>query len=404
VALGVALAVGDNVITVTARDGAGNRGTDVIAITYDAEAPVCTITSPTTQPTYAATADRIDLAGSASDNVAVTLVAWTNRTTGASGTAVGTMSWSVSGIVVAEGANAIVVVARDADGNVGSDLITVTYSLPDTTPPVCRITTPVTNRAWSALDATVGLAGVASDDVGVTAVGWSNAATGLSGVAGGTATWLAADVALAAGENVIRVTARDAAGNAGFDAITITRLPSQTNDAPTADAGSDRSVPLRGDVALDGSGSSDPDGDALTYRWEQVSGPSAVLRDDESARTSFAPSEAEEYVFRLTVSDESFSSSDTVIVTVTDDARTLVVIPNRVAEELVDTVAVKGPPALRGKKVAVYMVSGAPAGDLTLDGDSARGGIAFPLDPGLYLFVAEADGERFIARLVVGGP
>jgi hypothetical protein len=400
----VALAVGDNVIAVTARDGAGNRNTDAITVTYDAEAPVCTITSPTAQPTHAVTADRIDLAGTASDNVGVAIVVWTNRATGANGTAGGATSWSASGIVLAEGANAIVVVARDADGNAGSDLLTVTYSLPDTTPPVCRITLPTTNTAYSTAEGTVGLGGAASDDVGITLVTWTNAATAGSGAAGGTGTWLVTAVALAVGENIITVRAWDAAGNAGSDAIAVTRVPSQTNDAPVADAGSDRSVPLRGEVTLDGSGSSDPDGDSLTYRWRRVSGPPAILRDDDNVRTVFTPSEAGEYVFRLTVSDGSLSSSDTVILTVTDDVRTLVVLPNRVAKDLVDTVTVKGPSMLAGKKVAVYTASGAPVGDLTLDGDPARGGIAFPLDPGLYILVAEADSERFIARLVVTAP
>jgi hypothetical protein len=72
-----------------------------------------------------------------------------------------------------------------------------------------------------------------------------------------------------------------------------------------------------------------------------------------------------------------------------------------VAEEAVDTVMVKGPAILKGKRVAVYTTSGAPVGDLALDDSSARGGISFPLDAGLYILVAEADGERFIARLVV---
>jgi hypothetical protein len=253
------------------------------------------------------------------------------------------------------------------------------------------------------MDGVVGLGGEASDDVGVTSVTWTNETTGASGAAVGTTGWAVVGIGLSIGENVITVRARDAAGNTGSDVIAIAWL-SQTNDPPVANAGSDRGVPLGGSIALDGSGSWDADGDVLTYRWEQLSGPRASLEGTDGAHATFVPSEPGEYVFRLTVSDGQAESSDSVIITVTDGVDTLMVIPNRVAEHLVDTVTVKGPPVLKGKRVAVYTTSGAPVGDLALDGISARGGIGFPLDAGLYILVAEAEGERFIARLVVAAP
>jgi hypothetical protein len=42
--------------------------------------------------------------------------------------------------------------------------------------------------------------------------------------------------------------------------------------------------------------------------------------------------------------------------------------PNSVAQELVGTVTVKGPPVLAGKRVAVWTASGAPVSGLSLDG------------------------------------
>jgi hypothetical protein len=59
-------------------------------------------------------------------------------------------------------------------------------------------------------------------------------------------------------------------------------------------------------IALDGSGSSDPDGSALTYRWsveESPVGAAAVIADPAAARTSVWLPAAGMYAVRLTVND-----------------------------------------------------------------------------------------------------
>ena len=71
-------------------------------------------------------------------------------------------------------------------------------------------------------------------------------------------------------------------------------------------------------MSLDGSGSSDPDGDDLTYAWTQTSGPNVSLSDASSANPGFtAPSADATLVFSLTVNDDTAdSAADTVTVTV----------------------------------------------------------------------------------------
>ena len=123
-----------NLITVTARDAAGNIGTDTVSVSYsaaggsDTTAPVITITVPSTNPSYTSSSATLTLAGTASDAVGVTQVSWANSL-GGSGTAIGTTSWSVGSIALVSGAtpNLITVTARDAAGNTGTDTISVSY-------------------------------------------------------------------------------------------------------------------------------------------------------------------------------------------------------------------------------------------------------------------------------------
>ena len=54
-------------------------------------------------------------------------------------------------------------------------------------------------------------------------------------------------------------------------------LIKHANRAPIADAGLDKNVPEQTTAALDGSGSYDPDNDAITYAWSQTDGPLVSL-------------------------------------------------------------------------------------------------------------------------------
>ena len=98
--------------------------------------------------------------------------------------------------------------------------------------------------------------------------------------------------------------------------------PPTGNKAPTADAGPDQLGVREGAlVMLDGSGSSDPDDDALRYRWNQISGELVVLSSQNVANPTFtAPvglTADAVLSFRLLVTDPSGRfDSDTVTITV----------------------------------------------------------------------------------------
>jgi len=227
----IALIAGDNLISVTAHDADEKTKTATLTVTRDSTVPTCTITSPTSSPTYSTASGTatIDLGGSASDANGIATVTWKNTATSASGTATGTIGWSITDIALNAGMNSIYVNATDNAGNKGSDAIFVTS---DTGGVSVAITAPTANptliTAWSAIY----LEGLATDNVKVTSVTWSNSAGG-SGTAymtpqygGASVTWKSrGNVSLYSGDNVITVTAYDAAGNSATDTLTVTVNP-----------------------------------------------------------------------------------------------------------------------------------------------------------------------------------
>jgi hypothetical protein len=96
-----------------------------------------------------------------------------------------------------------------------------------------------------------------------------------------------------------------------------------TNHVPTAVAGPDLTANVFETVVLDGSASSDPDGDALAFLWTQVEGPEQVaLEGSAEAKARFEPRKAGLYRFELVVTDgEDASPPDSVTVTVLDANR-----------------------------------------------------------------------------------
>jgi hypothetical protein len=117
-------------LTVTARDAAGNTASRVLTVTYsapDTTAPVVAIAQPTSASTFSTTTGTVNLSGTASDAVGVTQVTWANDR-GGFGTAVGTTSWSVSGVTLQSGSNVISIKARDAAGNFSAATLTINFA------------------------------------------------------------------------------------------------------------------------------------------------------------------------------------------------------------------------------------------------------------------------------------
>ncbi|MCH7967527.1 MAG: hypothetical protein IIB02_08980, partial [Thaumarchaeota archaeon] len=89
------------------------------------------------------------------------------------------------------------------------------------------------------------------------------------------------------------------------------------NNAPIANAGSDTPLTHPNTLLLDGSGSSDPDGDTLTYSWVIQSGLGSLSNENTVAPT-YTTAGATTAIIVLTVTDDTGkSSTDTVTITVT---------------------------------------------------------------------------------------
>jgi hypothetical protein len=312
----VALQSGANVVTVRARDAAGNQGTKTLTVTYtppDTSAPTIAIVGPTSAPTYTTTSSVVTLGGTSSDDRGVTAVTWANNR-GGSGFSSGTTNWSVPSVALQGGTNVITMTAQDGAGNRGTATLTVTYNVPDTTPPTVAIASPTSGDTYAATSATPNLpiGGTSSDNAAVTQVTWQNSLGG-SGVASGTSAWNAT-VPMLLGTNVITVTATDAAGNRATDVLTVTYTLASPAPAPAP-------VPTPS-ITLSGRLYSSGRWVKAYLQWSRVQGRyidiylngSRVDRTSNDGSTTQSPRGSGPFYYRVCVSGTS-TCSNTIMLT-----------------------------------------------------------------------------------------
>lgn len=125
------------------------------------------------------------------------------------------------------------------------------------------------------------------------------------------------------GVYIVSLVVNDGVTDSAFDNVTIT-AGSTAENPPIADAGINANAVTGLLVTLDGSGSSDPDGDTLSYQWTLVSKPAgsaSSLSAATSVNPSFTPDLDGVYTINLVVNDGLFdSNADTVRITAASTA------------------------------------------------------------------------------------
>ena len=126
------------------------------------------------------------------------------------------------------------------------------------------------------------------------------------------------------GTYVISLTVNDGIVDSVSNMVTINTI----NIAPVAGSGPDLTVNVGDLVILDGSNSSDPDGDRLTFNWvftSRPSGSTVTLNDTTSMNPAFKTDIPGTYVISLTVNDGTLDSDNIDVVTISavEEATTL---------------------------------------------------------------------------------
>ncbi|MEW6657337.1 MAG: PKD domain-containing protein [Thermodesulfobacteriota bacterium] len=290
-------------------DAAGNRtAREVIAVTPPPYQPP--VANPGPNQTIWITGSTVQLNGSGSyDPAGLPLTyLWTivSKPPGSNAAFDDPTSPNPAFIADLYGDYVIQLVVSDSQGS--SQPMTMMVSLHDD-PPVAD---PGPDQTITTIGARVNLDGTGSHDPNGQAITyqWSlNVPEGSSAVLDNPASPTPGFVADIRGDYTAQLVVRNATGESPPAAAKITYI----NLPPVADAGEDQIIRQKGSqVTLDGTGSADANGDAITYWWTlgwKPAGSTAALSDPESPTPTFIADKPGLYLAYLVVMD-NWSSSD----------------------------------------------------------------------------------------------
>ncbi|WP_247237862.1 PKD domain-containing protein [Telluribacter sp. SYSU D00476] len=209
---------------------------------------------------------------------------------------------------------------EDAKGTAGASL-TISFDVVGSSSNQSPTVSAGSDKAITLPTNSITLTGSASDhDGSIASYEWSQQSGPNTANLNGANTSSLTASNLVAGTYVFRLTVTDNQGATVFDETVVTVKPA-ANQAPSADAGEDKTITHpTSSITLTGS-ASDHDGSIASYEWSQQSGPSqAKLNDASSASLTASELIVGSYVFRLTVTDnQGATAHDEVSVRVNPD-------------------------------------------------------------------------------------
>jgi len=143
-----------------------------------------------------------------------------------------------------------------------------------------------------------------------------------------------------AGDYVVQLIVSDVRTDSAPDTVVI----STSNSAPVANAGADQTRLFGDTVILDGSASSDADGDLLTYQWSLIvpTGSTAALYDPSAVQPIFDIDVSGDYVAQLIVNDGKVDSVPDTVTISTSNSKPIANAGANQAPKLGDTVTLDG--------------------------------------------------------------
>jgi gliding motility-associated-like protein len=280
-------------------DDKGASGSDVVSVTVNAlNAPP--VVNAGADITINLPTNSTPIAGSASDpDGTIQSYVWSQTSGPSSATLSGVNSSTLTASNLLQGTYIFRLTATDNDGDSSNDDVKVVVNAANLAPTANAgadktITLP-TN--------TITFTGSGNDTDGtISNYSWSQVGASTATLSNQNTVTLTA-VVPSAGTYTFRLTVTDNEGATAFDDVVLTVNAEVVNQAPTANAGGNKTITLPVNaVTLSGS-ASDPDGSIATYQWTKVSGPTASLSNSATATLSLSNLVEGTYVFRLTATD-----------------------------------------------------------------------------------------------------
>ena len=296
-------------------DNNGATAVDTVQITVNAANIPPTANAGTDQSITLPT-NNVTLTGSGNDpDGTISSYNWTKISGPSAGTITNTTSAATSVTGLVQGVYQFELKVTDNNAATAVDTIQITVNAAGNIPPTANAGT---DQSITLPTNTVSLNGNGTDPDGtISAYNW----TKISGPSAGTitnATSAATSVTgLVQGIYQFELKVTDNNGATAVDTLQIT-VNAAANIAPTAHAGTNKSLTLPAStVSLNGNGT-DPDGTISSYNWTKVSGPaSGTITNTTSPATSVTSLVHGVYKFKLRVTDNDAATGiDSILVTV----------------------------------------------------------------------------------------